>query len=195
MSRSLREEMVMSNDFMGIYEKWENANNRWKKYWFEAFCEVREYCKQEVDKVFKIVTDTLEILYKKVRKKYSYDIELGEEIAEDDFLGKGVERVYLFEFFDKNHQLVCSKVGTTTRAVRQRLREELRSPTYKKMGCESVIVHRIYNCGSIPAEGLESIIRAEYIKKYPQSFKKNDRFINEKFDFAECDRIVNNYLN
>lgn len=191
---SLRNDLVASNDFMGIYEKWENANKRWKDYWFDAFCEVREYCKNEVDKVFKIVNDTLEIVFKKVRKKYSYDIELTEDVDESKFIEKGGEKVYLFEFFDKNDTLVCSKVGTTTRTVRQRLREELRSKTYSSMGCVSAVVYRIYDCGDVPAEGLESRIRAEYIKKYPRSFKKNDRFINERFDFDECDKLVKNYL-
>lgn len=191
---SLRNDLVASNDFMGIYEKWENANKRWKDYWFDAFCEVREYCKNEVDKVFKIVNDTLEIVFKKVRKKYSYDIELTEDVDESKFVEKGGEKVYLFEFFDKNDTLVCSKVGTTTRTVRQRLREELRSKTYSSMGCVSAVVYRIYDCGDVPAEGLESRIRAEYIKKYPRSFKKNDRFINERFDFDECDKLVENYL-
>lgn len=191
---SLRNDLVASNDFMGIYEKWENANKRWKDYWFDAFCEVREYCKNEVDKVFKIVNDTLEIVFKKIRKKYSYDIELTEDVDESKFVEKGGEKVYLFEFFDKNDTLVCSKVGTTTRTVRQRLREELRSKTYSSMGCVSAVVYRIYDCGDVPAEGLESRIRAEYIKKYPRSFKKNDRFINERFDFDECDKLVENYL-
>ena len=62
------------------------------------------------------------------------------------------------------------------------------------MGVTKAIINRIYNCGNLPSEGLESLIRSEYIKKYPKSFKKNDRFIGERFDFNLCDEIAKNYL-
>lgn len=105
------------------------------------------------------------------------------------------ELCYLFEFYNEDDILLCSKVGTTTRTIRTRLREELASKTYKNMGATKAIVNRIYNCGEYPAEGLESLIRSEYIKKYPKSFKKNDRFIGELFDFDLCDKIAFSYLN
>ena len=90
--------------------------------------------------------------------------------------------------------MVCSKVGTTTRTVKQRLTEELRSNTYKKIGCVRAVINRVYDCGDMPAEGLESYFRAMYIKKFPQSFKKNDRFMNTFFDFKEADKIVEKYF-
>jgi hypothetical protein len=62
------------------------------------------------------------------------------------------------------------------------------------MGCVRAIVHRVYDCGELPAEGLESYFRAKYIKKYPNSFKKNDRFINEFFDLMQADKIAEKYL-
>ena len=74
------------------------------------------------------------------------------------------------------------------------LKEELKSATYTKMGCVRAVVNRVYDCGSLPAEGLESYFRAAYIKKYPESFKKNDRFISTFFDLAEADKIAATYL-
>ena len=68
----------------------------------------------------------------------------------------------VYSHFDENDNLVCSKIGTTTRKVAQRLKEELRSDTYKKMGAVRCIIHRVYDCGKIPAEGLESLFRANY---------------------------------
>jgi hypothetical protein len=62
------------------------------------------------------------------------------------------------------------------------------------MGAVRCVIHRIYDCGNIPAEGLESYFRAKYIRKYPESFKKNDRFINEKFDLKEADCIFSEYF-
>jgi hypothetical protein len=76
----------------------------------------------------------------------------------------------------------------------KRMREELSSPTYTRMGAVRAVVDRVYDCGNIPAEGLESYFRAEYIKQFPNSFKKNDRFINEDFDLAQADEIAKNYL-
>ena len=105
-----------------------------------------------------------------------------------------MQKCYLIEFFDKEDNSLCSKVGTTKRTVQQRLREELRSDTYKKMGAIRCVVHRVYDCGEIPAEGLESEFRAKYIRKYPHSFYKNDRFIKQTFDLAEADKICKGYL-
>ena len=90
--------------------------------------------------------------------------------------------------------MVCSKIGTTTRTVLQRLKEELKSKTYTSIGCVRAVVNRVYDCGDVPAEGLESYFRAMYIRKYPQSFKKNDRFMKEWFDLKEADEIVLNYF-
>ena len=74
------------------------------------------------------------------------------------------------------------------------MKEELRSNTYKKIGCVKAVVDRVYDCGDIPAEGLESYFRAMYIRKYPESFKKIDRFMNEWFDLKEADEIVLKYF-
>lgn len=95
---------------------------------------------------------------------------------------------------DSRNELVCSKVGTTTRKVLQRLKEELNSETYKKLDCVRAIVRRVYDCGNMPAEDAESFLRAFYIKKYPTSFKKNDRFMIEYFDFNTADELMQSYL-
>ena len=88
----------------------------------------------------------------------------------------------------------AAKIGTTTRAVLKRLKEELQSKTYKEMGCVRAVINRVYDCGNLPAEGLESYFRATYIKRYPDSFKKNDRFISTFFDLTEADKIAEKYL-
>ena len=104
------------------------------------------------------------------------------------------EKCYLFEFYNSKNNLICSKVGTTKRKVLQRLKEELNSNTYKKLDCTKAIIRRVYDCGNMPAEGAESFLRAFYIKKYPNSFKKNDRFMKEFFDFEITDKLMEKYL-
>ena len=100
---------------------------------------------------------------------------------------------YLVRLLDENDNLVWSKIGTTTRSVEQRMKEHLRD--YKKRGynvarCD---VQRVYDCGNLSAEGLESEFRAKYIKKYPELYVKTDRFKTE-FDYEEAEKIVLNYL-
>lgn len=112
-----------------------------------------------------------------------------------DLLDDAKQKVYLFRFYDSNHSFVCSKVGTTTRQVMKRLKEELRSPTYQKIDCQYAIIDRVYDCGERPAEGLESFIRAEYIRLHPGAFKKNDRFMKILFDLEAIDTLVSNYNN
>lgn len=126
--------------------------------------------------------------FRKSRRNYSKAIQTNNV----DLLDNAKEKCYLFRFYDTNNNLVCSKVGTTTRKVTQRLKEELRSKTYSS--CAYAVIDRVYDCGEIPAEGLESRIRAEYIRKYPNSFKKNDRFVKVLFNLEEIDKIVQNYL-
>lgn len=107
--------------------------------------------------------------------------------------GKKVEQFYLIRLLDKDGDLVYSKCGTTTVSTIERMKQHLKY--YYDYGVRKVEVSRLWNCGNIPAEGLESHFRALYIQRYPESFKKNDRFINVEFDLNEADKIVEEYLN
>lgn len=186
---------VENNDFEGAKERFETTSACWKKRWFAVCEKIFNQCKEFADKY---ILNPLDLSIKKICKivtprktKYTESIQVSEGI---DLLDSAKEKCYLFTFFDENDNMVCSKVGTTTRTVIQRLKEELRSNTYKKIGCVRAVINRVYDCGDIPAEGLESYFRALYIKRYPQSFKKNDRFMNEWFDLAEADKIVATYF-
>lgn len=105
---------------------------------------------------------------------------------------EGSQLVYLIRLLDRDGSLVWSKVGTTTRTMKKRMKEHLRY--YRKYGVSDIEVTRIYNCGDLPAEGLESEFRAKYMRKYPGAFRKNDRFTGVEFDLAEADSIVREYL-
>lgn len=92
----------------------------------------------------------------------------------------------------KDEDLIYSKVGTTTRKTAKRMREHLRY--YRKEGINHLIVDRLVDCKGLPAEGLESLVRGHFIKKWGEKFRKNDRFLGVTFDFAEVDDIVQKYL-
>lgn len=106
--------------------------------------------------------------------------------------GEKIQQLYLIRLLDKDGDLIYSKVGTTTRSTQSRMKEHLRY--YYDNGVRSIQVTRLWNCGNMDAEGLESQFRAHYIKSYPGTFKKNDRFINVEFDLEEADRIAASYL-
>lgn len=187
MTKSI-EYCIEHNDYEEAYKRFKATNDRWKNEWFKAFLIIAENA-EEVKSKYKI--DLAERTITKNKSVYSYDISAIENC---DLLDEATEKCYLFEFFNENDELICSKVGTTTRKVTQRLKEELRSKTYSDMGATKAVIHRVYDCYGYPAEGLESFFRANYIKKYPDSFKKNDRFIKVAFDFAEADKIYSAYL-
>lgn len=171
--------MVMDKSLDEIAKITEYAISTVKAY-LKKFANLLDYAKSIFEKAIEKV--------KRVRHSYNIDSN-GYNITEN-----GLELCYLFEFYNADNVLVCSKVGTTKRTIEKRIKEELRSKTYTEMGVVSAKVNRIYHCGELPAEGLESLIRSEYIKKYPKSFKKNDRFINVKFDFDLCDKVAKDYL-
>lgn len=110
----------------------------------------------------------------------------------------GAQLVYLFKFYDSNGNLVCSKVGTTTRLPEQRMKEEIRNYKKSKNAKIATITHAdicsVIDCGSVPAEGAESVTRAYFIRKNPDKFVKNDRFIDVDIPTRTFNNIVNNYL-
>ena len=108
------------------------------------------------------------------------------------------ELAYLFKFYDKDDNLVCSKVGTTTRTIAIRLGEELKAYTKSHNEKIATIHHAkvcaIFDCGKYPAEGLESYTRAKYIQQYPEAFMKNDRFVEVDIPTQSFKTLAHNYL-
>ena len=196
MARSM-DSYLTANDFEGAVERLNNTSARWKGEWFDVCTTIFNRCKEWAK------TYVLDPINKAVRKltsiksiaprtrKSNIDISSGCVIQSNE---DKVQKCYLIEFFDANDDSICSKVGTTIRKIQDRIREELNSKTYQSMGAVRCVIHRVYDCGEIPAEGLESYFRAKYIRKYPNSFHKNDRFIKQVFDLVEADKICAEYL-
>jgi hypothetical protein len=182
---------IDNNDFEGAYDRYLIATKNWKEYWFDVCKQIFEASK-EWAKTYVIdpIAKTIQAKVKVPRIKREYDINTNNL----DLLDKNDEKCYLFRFFDSQGNRICSKVGTTKREIIKRLKEELNSKTYKDMGAVSATIDRVYNCRKMPAEGLESYFRAEYIKRFPNSFRKNDRFMLVDFDLDEADKIVESYF-
>lgn len=88
------------------------------------------------------------------------------------------EKAYLFRFFEnaEDDTPIFSKIGTTLKSCLDRLKDEIRY--YEKAGftISKVEICEIWNCGETPAESYESYLRALLIKKYPNTWHRNDRF-------------------
>lgn len=110
-------------------------------------------------------------------------------------LCKGRQYVYLFKFYNENGEIIWSKVGTTTRLPNSRLKEELKYYRSKGATIGNAEICSVIDCGAVPAEGAESVTRAAFIKKYPTSFQKNDRFTGVDISTRTFNSIVMNYLN
>lgn len=163
-----------SNNFKKMLKLWnecEIVRTVWE-YVSDAFLIVKRFVKRVVSTVFPSVAVEIK--------------------PEDRKFPEGAQLVYLVRLLDRDGELVWSKVGTTTRSIKKRMSEHLRY--YRKYGVTDIVVTRVWDCGELPAEGLESEFRAKYMKKYPGTFRKNDRFAGVEFDLAEADRIVENYL-
>ncbi len=106
----------------------------------------------------------------------------------------GRQLCYLYKFYDKNGTLICSKVGTTTRLPEQRLKEEIKYYQGHGIEVEHGEICSVIDCGSIPAEGAESITRAFFIRKHPEAFHKNDRFFGVDIPTRTFNKVVNDYL-
>ena len=101
---------------------------------------------------------------------------------------------YLYKFYDKDNNLICSKVGTTTRLPEDRLKEEILYYKKRNIPVEQAKVCSVIDCGELPAEGAESITRALFIRKYPTAFCKNDRFFGVDIPTKTFNKIVKEYL-
>ena len=194
MVRKSAKQYIIEDDFEGAFERFETTTKQWKNYWFEVCQQIANNCQEFLQRyIINPIDKTIQVIRReKKQKKSIYDNKIIIDCK--DLMDNKNEKCYLFEFYNSKNNLVCSKVGTTKRKVLQRLKEELNSDTYKKLDCAKAIIRRVYDCGDMPAEGAESFLRAFYIKKYPNSFKKNDRFMKEFFDFEITDKLMEKYL-
>ena len=163
------DECIETGDFEEAFSRWQNTSNAWVKKWFNVCVEIfhqskrwaREYI---IDPINQTITKIVNCVSSSFEGNY----------------------FYLMRAFD-DRGLLFSKIGTTTRTVEQRMREHYKS--YAKLGVISIICDKVYDSRDIPPECFESYFRAKYIKQYPNTFVKNDRFMGVTFDLQQADEI------
>lgn len=180
-------------DFEEAKSRYEKCGSgRWKNAWWEVVCEIYSTCAEWAKKyVLDPVTKTISAVGNAVktltnrRKSIAKDdatIQWGE--CEISFLNgtrnkdtKSGEKTYFFKFYDNpDRPPVFDKIGTTNKSCLDRLKQEIRYYNKAGFGIEKVEICEIWDCGNTPAESYESFMRALLIKKFPNTWRRNDRF-------------------
>lgn len=106
------------------------------------------------------------------------------------------EKFYFFKFYDnENSQTpLFDKIGTTSKNCLERLKQEIRYYNNKNgFGIVRVEICAIWDCGEVPAESYESFLRALLIKKYPNTWHKNDRFFGTNIPVETFTKLCKQY--
>ena len=197
---------INNNDLEGAYERFQITYRNWKDHWWET---VETIFNASADWAKKYILDpvnrTLTAIGKTTRRKcrqvsasiYELSSGVSVECAED--MAKDIDRTekaYLFKFYeDINPDPLFSKIGTSVRTCFGRLKDEVRYYQNAGFDITRVKVERIINCGEMPAEAFESFCRSMFIKKYPNTWKKNDRFFGVDIQVSDFDKMWEMYSN
>lgn len=202
---------IKYNDLEGAYNRFCSSRSNWKNHWWETVLTVYHSCsdwakKYIIDPVSRTLTAIQQKVEKQVRKKCQqvsatlFELGNGVSVEFADNCGEdtnGTEKSYLFKFYeDTNIDPTFSKIGTSARTCFGRLKDEVRYYRDKNgFDITRVRVERIIDCGEMPAEAFESFCRSMFIKKYPGTWKKNDRFFGVDIDPKEFDKLWAMYTN
>lgn len=106
---------------------------------------------------------------------------------------KGTKLCYLFKFYDGNGDLLFSKVGTTERTIKKRISEEINYYNNHGIDVWGATIESVFDTGDLEPEGAQDYVKSYYIKKYRNTYIKNDRFRCD-LDVNEFNELISNYL-
>lgn len=186
------------------YERFCETSKNWKTHWWTTV-ETIFYSSVEWSKKYILdpVNRTLKKIGEQVKKRCkqisatAYELASGVcvECAED--LSKDIDRTekaYLFKFYEDTKETpIFSKIGTSARTCFGRMKDEVKYYQNAGFDITKVKIERIINCGEMPAEAFESFCRAMFIKKYPNTWHKNDRFFGVDIEVNEFDNLWKMY--
>lgn len=178
MAKKSYNDYIKTNDLEGIYERFMNAPANWKNHWWEGVVEIFKSCaefakKYTLDIIHRVLVKGAEIIEGTLAKITTSDVKIFVNPDLEEIVGN---QCYLFKFYDRNNQIIFTKIGKTTRKYMTRLREEIRG--YRKSGFDvaSVYVADLFDCGNFPPEGYESLVRTKFMKQFPNTWHRNDRY-------------------
>lgn len=173
-------EYVENEDFEGAYERYNNANKRWKAHWFDTCYEIAasvvEFAKAFIfDTVNKVITKIGEIVQK----------TKGRPVKKDE-----TSHVYLVRMFDDKDNEVYTKVGKANN-IKRRMKELSKYTYSDRKTKEKTSIGRVevIDTWDFPngkaAESFETRIQSILMELY--TLIPNDRFAPIK----DIDGVVN----
>lgn len=173
---------------MNAFEKYEDVEIRHMQVVYLAnkgiayaeICEITSYAHSTVCSYVYKYAYLLDEAKRQFKPECQYVYDLDEITYE-----KGTEQVYLMKFYDDRDELIFSKIGTTTRNVLTRAKEHVRYYTNHGFEIGMVTIDSVEDCKQYPAEMVESFLRFAFIKQYPNTWKKNDRFFGVSIDLVD----------
>lgn len=186
-------QMILYNDLESAYQKFLTTSTNWKNHWWETVTTIfnqskgwaKKYIldsvKRELRRIGDKVADVCEVVTSSIRMRNSGVVIIFKPGVEQKDRN-GTEKIYLFKFYEMgNPEPIFTKIGTTSRTCLKRIKEEI-SYYLKQFDLEKVEVDAIHDCGEMPAESYESFLRALFTKKFPNTWKRNDRFFGVDID-------------
>lgn len=175
-NKKSKAELIDTNDFEGARNRFENANGRWKKHWFDCCQQIFNSCKEWAKKyILDPITQTIhaiEEMIKKVKPKK-----------------EGTSHTYLIKMYDDCGKWVYTKIGKAN-VLKDRL-NRLRKEHYNKENVQIADIE-IIKTYELPnddlAQVLESFMRNYFRKNKSENFHPNDRF--DAFEPTEEDFAV-----
>ena len=104
----------------------------------------------------------------------------------------GIQQFYICRLLGEGGNLIYQKIGTTSRDTVKRMVEHIQR--YWKEGVRQCVVDKVYEVVGIDSDIVESHFRALYGKRYPEYFKRNDRFTKLVISSHEADIEFANFM-
>lgn len=104
----------------------------------------------------------------------------------------GVQQFYICRLLGEGGNLIYQKIGTTSRDTVKRMVEHIQR--YWKEGVRQCVVDKVYEVIGMDSDIVESHFRALYGKRYPEYFKRNDRFTKLVIGSHEADVEFANFM-
>lgn len=104
----------------------------------------------------------------------------------------GIQQFYICRLLGEGGNLIYQKTGTTSRDTVKRMVEHIQR--YWKEGVRQCVVDKVYEVVGMDSDIVESHFRALYGKRYPEYFKRNDRFTKLVIGSHEADVEFANFM-
>lgn len=179
-----KDRIIATNNFDEAKEKFENANCRWRAYWWDAVVTIYNQCKSIAKKW--IIDPVKQIITAVCTKTANGAIDWNGF----EPMGKGIEQFYLISLLNEESSLVWFKIGTSSQKDGARMKDHLKNATYCKNGVTKIKVLGWWDCGNVAATTIESRV-CKFLCDKGYTHTPKDRFSTVPDDMEELKRFIN----